>query len=448
MDNVIEKKFLAYLMYDKKYISKAINTISITPKHLPTVYKVYKLVAKYFVKYGVIISDDAINSSFKKNKIDDKTIVTYKSIFSDIKYFNTDEFSDGEFESICDELEDNYKRLEVLELAESIITKGSNCSEKAFDELKTQISKLSVSLNTNKSNIKEEGSIQERIKVRKERYEEIKNNPSMIVTYPTGFTKIDDESGGFAPSELIYIIGRKGDGKSVLMLNLAHNMWKKGLNVILFSLEVPQEAYERRFDARAAGVSSNGLKFGKLSDEEEEIYNDYLQKLSEGLSIDGDKVGAMYIIDVPSMCTPSFLSEKVKEVELKLGITFQVVISDYAGIMQPDMKFGELRLDQAEIALELKQYARTTDKVVITAAQMNRIGKNQKKTETDAIAESDAIADHIDWGIAIRKVSDDVGIMESFKTRDAAPFEFHFNRKFSKMLIEELDDDIQQWDSV
>jgi replicative DNA helicase len=232
------------------------------------------------------------------------------------------------------------------------------------------------------------------------------------------------------------------------MLNLAHNMWKKGLNVILFSLEVPQEAYERRFDARAAGVSSNGLKFGKLSDEEEEIYNDYLQKLSEGLSIDGDKVGAMYIIDVPSMCTPSFLSEKVKEVELKLGITFQVVISDYAGIMQPDMKFGELRLDQAEIALELKQYARTTDKVVITAAQMNRIGKNQKKTETDAIAESDAIADHIDWGIAIRKVSDDVGIMESFKTRDAAPFEFHFNRKFSKMLIEELDDDIQQWDSV
>ena len=60
-------------------------------------------------------------------------------------------------------------------------------------------------------------------------------NPNMIKYIKSGFASIDAE-GGFRTSELVYVIGRKGDGKSVLLLNLAHNMWKDGHNVILFSI--------------------------------------------------------------------------------------------------------------------------------------------------------------------------------------------------------------------
>jgi hypothetical protein len=38
--------------------------------------------------------------------------------------------------------------------------------------------------------------------------------------------------------------------------------------------------------------------------------------------------------------------------------------------------------------------------------------------------------------------------MESFKTRDAAPFSFHFAKKYSQMKMTELDDSISSWDGL
>lgn len=445
MNDLIEKKFLAYLMHDKKYISKCVGKI--TKKHLPHTYNVYELINRYFLKYGDIITEDIADNWFKKRKMNDDTIMQYKIIFSELNQFSN--FNDNEFNSICDELEENYKRLELLDIAELIINKNvTNCSIEDLEKLQKKLKQTSLDLSIDKDNIKAEGSVQGTIKQRAEYYEKVKNDPDFLVTYPTGFKRIDDVEGGFAPGELVYIIGRKGGGKSVLMLNIAHNLWVRNYNVILFSIEVPLKDYMRRFDARAAGISSNGLKRGTLTPDEEDVYKEYLQKLSDGLSIDGKSVGTLHIVDAPKNVTPAFIDEKVREVETQLNITFPVIIVDYAGIMQPNIVVGELRHNKAEIALELKQLARERNKVVITGEQMNRIGKNQKKTETDAVAESDAVVDHIDWGIAIRQVNEDVGIIESFKTRDAAPFDFHFYRRFNKMTIEELDDNLEDWDNL
>lgn len=445
MNNIIEKKFLAYLMNNKKYIAKVVGKI--TKNHLPHTYSIYNLINKYFLKYGDIITEDIIDNYFKKRKIDEKTITQYKVIFSEIKQFNN--FNDNEFKSILDELEENYKRLTLLNLAETIIDKNvTSCSVDDLNKIQNVVNKTSVELSIDKDNVKEEGSVKDSIKERKEYYEKVKNDPEFLVTYPTGFRHIDDTEGGFAPGELIYIIGRQGDGKSVLLLNLAHNLWYRNYNVILFSIEIPKKDYERRFDARAAGISSNGLKRGTLSEEEEKIYYEYLQKTSEGLSMDDTKVGTLYIVDSPKSVTPAFIETKTKEIETLLNVKFHVIISDYSGIMEPNIRKGEARLDQAEIAFELKQVARSTEKVVISAAQMNRYGKGQKKIESDAMADSDAINNHIDWGIAIRSINKDIGKIETFKTRDASPIEFHFNRKYNKMLIEELDDSFDDWDDV
>ena len=79
---------------------------------------------------------------------------------------------------------------------------------------------------------------------------------------------------------------------------------------------------------------------------------------------------------------------------------------------------------------------------------MNRIGKNQKKTESDAVAESDEVSNHIDWGIAIKSINEEVAIIESFKTRDTEPFEFHIYKKYNKMTIEEFDGNLDDWDDL
>lgn len=441
----IEKKYLAYLFNDTRYIAMSLGKIK--KDHLPNTYFIYNLLTGYYNKFKGIISDDIIQSMFKKKNLDTNVIVTYESIINEIKALTI--LDDSEFEALQEELDEFYKRKEYLSIAEEIINANPvECSTDNLSKLENSVKEKITLITAENAETRKEGSIQDSVKERLERYKEIKNNPQCIVTYPTGFKTIDDAEGGFRPGELIYVIGRKGDGKSVLLLNLAHNAWFQGYNVILFSLEISKEDYERRFDSRAAGVSSNGLKRGKLNDVEESLYNEYLAYLSEGKTIEGKQAGVFYVVDVPGICTPAYIESKIETVEQTLGIKFNMCISDYAGIMCPNIAVEAKRHEQGQIALDLKRIARKRDMVIISAAQMSRKGREEKEADSAHVAESDQVADHIDWGIAIKSISDTTGKIESFKTRDAAPFEFHFTKKYSCMQILELDDNLGSWDNV
>ena len=102
----------------------------------------------------------------------------------------------------------------------------------------------------------------------------------------------------------------------------------------------------------------------------------------------------MYIVDVPGICTPAYIDSKIDEVEGLLGIKFDVCISDYAGIMAPNIRQDAKRHDQGQIALDLKRLARSRNMAVISAAQMTRSGKDEEKADTSHVAESDQISDH------------------------------------------------------
>jgi hypothetical protein len=78
---------------------------------------------------------------------------------------------------------------------------------------------------------------------------------------------------------------------------------------------------------------------------------------------------------------------------------------------------------------------------------MTREGGKSKEADTSHVAESDQVSDHIDWGIAVRSLDNLYGKMESFKTRDAAPFSFQFAKMYSQMKILELPDDMAAWDT-
>ena len=440
-----EKKFLSYLFSEPKYIAASLGKIN--KNHLPNTFFIYNLLSGYYSRFKGIITDDIIDSMFQKKNLDTNTIVTYKSMINEIKSIAIND--QAEFEAIIEELEEYLKRREYLSIAEKIInTNPIDCSTDFLEEMENDIKDKITSITADRSETRKEGTIKDSVQERRERYRQIKENPESVKTYPTGFSTIDDAEGGFRPGELVYIIGRKGDGKSVLMLNLAHNAWAQGFNVILFSLEISKEDYERRFDSRAAGVPSNGLKRGKLTEVEEALYNKYLDNLEKGKTPGGFEAGVFHIVDVPGGCTPAYIESKIETAEQLLGIKFDIVITDYAGIMKPNVYIEGKRHEQGQIALDLKRIARKRDCVVVSAAQMTRAGKEDKKADTAHVAESDQVSDHIDWGIAIRSMSETTGKIESFKTRDAAPFEFHFTKKYSCMQILELEDNLGAWDSL
>ena len=442
---IVEKKVLAYMLHDKRYIAGTIGRI--TKENMPTHFNLYSIIVSYYSKFKDVITDQMLDLYFQKKNIESDVVISYKSMISQLRAEKN--FNDGEFKALIEELIEQYKRKEFLRVAESIVnTNPLECNTAEFNKLQEKVQSIVIKSTMKVDDVKEEGDVRNSTKERLERYYNVKENPELLRFVPTGFSHIDDENGGFKPGELIYVIGRKGDGKSVLLLNLAHNMWLNGNNVIIFSLEISKADYERRFDARAAEVSGNGLKMGTLTADEEQRYKEYLMKYSKGISIDGKKVGTLYIVDTPPGITPAFVDSKVTTIEQILGIKFDVIITDYAGIMQPTIPQSEKRHQQGQIALDQKVIARQKDCVVISAAQKSRAGAKEKNSDSSYVAESDQVADHIDWGIDIMSVSDEYGCIQSFKTRDAAPFKFSFKKQYNMFKIQELQESIDSWDQL
>ena len=445
----VEKRFLSYLFHDKKYIIAAIPKVD--KEFLPEYGKIYSLICFYFKKFKDIITDNVVDMQFKKKNIDSESIVKYKTMISEIKLY--EDFNDGEFASICEELLEKYQRRECIKIAEKIVSVNPNtCNSSEFEKIKEQLKTSMQKINKDNTATRKEGSVHDSIKERMEYYKRIKEHPEELNFITSGFRHVDELNGGFKPGELVLVTGRKGDGKSVCLLNMGYKMWEAGKNVIIFSLEIPKEDYERRFDSLAAEVPSNGLKRGMLTEEEEKRYFKFLENQQNNLTLDGNKCGTLYIVDHAPGMTTAFIESKVEEIETKLSIKFDVIITDYLGIMKDNLGSTEKRHIFGNISLDLKTLARERQCIVITAAQKNRssVQNGNKTADTSAIAESDTVADNIDWGIDIMSLSEDYGKIESFKTRDGQPFKFTFKKQYSMFRILELESGSAEdaWDAI
>ena len=71
--------------------------------------------------------------------------------------------------------------------------------------------------------------------------------------------------------------------------------------------------------------------------------------------MDGKQTGDIFFVDVPSKCTPSFIESQIELTGKLKKIKYDVVIVDYAGIMQNDTFIAEKRHQQGQIALDLKR---------------------------------------------------------------------------------------------
>ena len=189
-----------------------------------------------------------------------------------------------------------------------------------------------------------------------------------------------------------------------------------------------------------------------LTEEEEKRYFKFLENQQNNLTLDGNKCGTLYIVDHAPGMTTAFIESKVEEIETKLSIKFDVIITDYLGIMKDNLGSTEKRHIFGNISLDLKTLARERQCIVITAAQKNRssVQNGNKTADTSAIAESDTVADNIDWGIDIMSLSEDYGKIESFKTRDGQPFKFTFKKQYSMFRILELESGSAEdaWDAI
>ena len=187
-------------------------------------------------------------------------------------------------------------------------------------------------------------------------------HPGESFGLPVGFTDLDRLLGGLQKSDLIIIAARPSMGKSSLAISMAVNSAVKSNAVVaLFTLEMSGEQVAQRMLQGRAGIPSDKLRKGNIS----ELEWDHFTKASADLS-----EVQIFIDDTPSP-SPTEIRTKARRLMAEKGL--DLIIIDYLQLMQASDRRSENRVQEISyISRALKGVARDLNVPVIALSQLSR----------------------------------------------------------------------------
>ena len=185
---------------------------------------------------------------------------------------------------------------------------------------------------------------------------------------PSGFSDLDEITGGFQPGNLIIIAARPSMGKSALVTNMAENVAldvKHPRPVALFSLEMSEAELAQRFIASQAGIKGDDLRKGRLKEE---------RKWKRVLDVAGAYDQAPLYVDESSDI--GILEVRAKARRLHQQCQDQgglgLIIVDYLQLMRPDARIENRVQQVGDMSRGLKILARELEVPVIALSQLSR----------------------------------------------------------------------------
>jgi replicative DNA helicase len=218
------------------------------------------------------------------------------------------------------------------------------------------------------------------------------NNDEKLRGLPSGFTRLDDVTGGWQKSNLIILAARPSMGKTAFVLSMARNMaveLKKP--VAFFSLEMSAADLTMRLVSAETGIRNDKLRQANLSNAE-------LGELVEKLTNLADAL--LYIDDTPAL---SVFELRAKCRRLKQQHNIECVIVDYLQLMRGsgDMKFNREQ-EISNISRSLKTLSKELNIPVIALSQLSRAPElrggatGHKRPQLSDLRESGAIEQDAD----------------------------------------------------
>jgi replicative DNA helicase len=188
----------------------------------------------------------------------------------------------------------------------------------------------------------------------------IHQNRGQTFGVPTGFTKLDELTGGLQRSDLVVLAARPGMGKTSFALNIAaHAAMKNNVPVGIFSLEMSKDQLVQRLICSHAGIDSQRLRNGFIQDDEWAKIAQTIGELSEA---------PIYIDDTPGIPVME-LRTKARRLQAEHDLGF--VIVDYLQLMQGRRTENRVQ-EVSDISRSLKELARELNIPVLAASQLNR----------------------------------------------------------------------------
>ncbi len=194
-----------------------------------------------------------------------------------------------------------------------------------------------------------------------EMLESIHGKHSGVTGVPSGFTEVDNYTGGFQNSDLIIVAGRPSQGKTALVLSLARNASIfHEVPVAFFSLEMSIQQLVLRLICAEARVDAHSVRTGRLPEDEWRKLSTSIGKLYKA---------KIFIDDTPALTA---LEIRAKARRLKAEHNVGLVIVDYLQLMQGPKNAQSREQEISTISRSLKALAKELNIPVIALSQLNR----------------------------------------------------------------------------
>jgi len=179
---------------------------------------------------------------------------------------------------------------------------------------------------------------------------------------PIGFRDHDRITRGWVDGSLNVIGGYAKSGKSMLAINIAYNVAKRGGGVLYFSLEMAHKYLTRRLLTRESGISTYRIAEGRIETDDEWLAVDNAARALGGLPI--------YINDAMRSDVKAIRSAVRKAISEK---PISLVIVDYLQLVSTQGR--EMRYERvSRICGELTELATETGVPVLALSQISRQG--------------------------------------------------------------------------
>lgn len=340
----------------------------------------------------------------------DKLIETIKKIWGEIEATPHD---DKEYKHSLEKLKKRFAEKQIKNIQESLskFDAGTMDVSKAVKEMQQTIQSVK-SLHQVRSYDRK--TLKEAIPIFREEYDAKVENPNFDTGIKTGYSYLDETTDGLRAGELLLIGAESGGGKSMLLMNMAVQMWLQnntvdtpeesfgpGNSILYFSLEMPFRPCLNRVLARLSGNPSKMIRSAKLD-------RDQALKLKKSLRFINKYPYEFEIVDIPRGATMEQL-EIIFE-EAKAHYDPKVIVIDYLGLMDYD---GGKEMDDwlklGKISEKIHEFARVHNTIVLSAVQLNRMkgAKEEDKIGLHRVGRSALILTNANIAIQIESRSNE-----------------------------------------
>lgn len=192
----------------------------------------------------------------------------------------------------------------------------------------------------------------------------------------TGWKSVDDIiGGGIGRQELVLFLAPSGGGKSVGMLNLAHNFMRQGLSGVYISLEMKDTKVTMRTDQMLARMASGMISMNK-AEVAHEIHK-FHEQTGVSFHVKRMREGTTRASDIAAY---------IRELKVRYGFKPDFIVGDYLDIMAPDQKGAgdSMFLKDKYVAEEFRALNFDENTIGISGSQLG-------KHATEAIEEGKVI---------------------------------------------------------